>query len=196
MSIKKFLDFNFLRLSLSLMFCATAAAQPNTENIDVDDSTLYEAANSYILVPGDKIQIHVLGQSDLSLEAQISDLGTIIYPLLGEVSVAGLSRLEAEQTILEGLKGPYLVDPKVSVSIASYRQVFLQGEVSKPGPYPYSPGLSLRRAILNAGGFTELAAEGRLYVINEYEVDAEERRVDQSYILRPGDIVTIRASFF
>lgn len=150
----------------------------------------------YHLAVGDRIKVHVLGQEDLSVELQVSDTGEIIYPLLGELKVVGLTREQAEGLIYTMLKPDYLVEPAVSVSILSYRQVFLQGEVKNAGPYPYTPGLSLRRAILNAGGFTQLANKAKIYVVNEFDLQGTEKRVDQNYQMKPGDIVTIKASFF
>ena len=155
------------------------------------------AADSvYHLSIGDSIKVHVMGQEDISVEVRVNDTGTIIYPLLGELEVVNLSREQTEQLIYNKLKPDYLVEPVVSVSIISYRQIFLQGEVKKTGPYPYAPGLSLRRALLNAGGFTDLANKSKILVVNEFDPEGEERRVDQSYQLQPGDIVTVKASFF
>jgi len=159
-------------------------------------ATATQIADQYRLAPGDRIKVSVLGQSDLSVEVQVSDSRSIIYPLLGELKVGGLSREETEVLIYQELKGPYLVEPVVSVTIVNYRPIFLQGEVRSPGTYSYTPGLSLRRAILNAGGFTDLAARSRIYVMNEFQPDKPEMRVDQDYELKPGDVVTVRASFF
>ena len=165
-----------------------AAGDPALSN-SLEDST-------YFLAVGDRIKIHVLGQGELSIEARVSDTGEIIYPLLGEIAVVGLSREQVAELLYSKLKPDYLVEPVVSVSILSYRQVFLQGEVSKTGPYPYTPGLSLRRALLNAGGFTDLANKSKIYVVNEFDPEGKEYKVDQNYKMKPGDIVTVKASFF
>ncbi|MCB1687069.1 MAG: polysaccharide export protein [Halioglobus sp.] len=151
---------------------------------------------AYHLSPGDIIKVHVMGQEDLSVEVPVSDTGEIIYPLLGELKVEGLTREETERLVYQKLKPDYLVEPVVSVTIVKYRQIFLQGQVKQAGPYPYTPGLSLRRAILDAGGFTDLANQDKIYVVNEFEPQGKERQVDMNYQLKPGDIVTIKASFF
>jgi protein involved in polysaccharide export with SLBB domain len=153
-------------------------------------------ANEYQLAPGDRIKVYVLGQEDLSVEVQVSDTNSIIFPLLGKLSVANLTRVQAEQLIHDSLKGAYLVNPEVSVTIANYRQIYLQGEVNTPGPYAYTPGLSLRRAVLNAGGFSESASKEKIYVVNEFESDILQRKVGIDYKPRPGDIITVKASFF
>ena len=89
-----------------------------------------------------------------------------------------------------------MINPEVSVTIVSYRQIYLQGEVKNPGPYPYVPGLSLRRAILNAGGFTQAASKRKIYVVNEFESDTKQKKIGMNYQTIPGDIITIKASFF
>lgn len=156
-----------------------------------------ETANyAYHLSVGDRIKVNVLGQPDLSVELRVSDTGEIIYPLLGAVEVVGLTREQVEALLYDMLKPDYLVEPVLSVTILSYRQIFLQGEVKKTGPYPYTPGLSLRRAILDAGGFTDLANEDKIYVVNEFDPEGREMRVNQNYRLKPGDIITVKASLF
>ena len=152
--------------------------------------------SSYHLSAGDIIKVHVMGQEDLSVEVPVSDTGEIIYPLLGELKVEGLTREETERLVYQKLKPDYLVEPVVSVTILKYRQIFLQGQVKLAGPYAYTPGLSLRRAILDAGGFTDLANQDKIYVVNEFEPQGKERRVDMDYQVQPGDIVTVKASFF
>jgi protein involved in polysaccharide export with SLBB domain len=183
-------------LGLIMLLLAQSNSYAQTDAPQDAVTTSEDFANEYQLAPGDKIKVHVLGQEDLSVEVQVSDTNSIIYPLLGELSVANLTRGQTEQLVQDALKGAYLVNPEVSVTIASYRQIYLQGEVQKPGPYPYVPGLSLRRAILNAGGFTEAASKGKIYVVNEFESDAEQRKVNINYQPTPGDIITIKASFF
>ncbi|MFT5609529.1 MAG: protein involved in polysaccharide export with SLBB domain [Arenicella sp.] len=191
--------FSQLTLSLvsvlMLIHCTNSHAGADTLQ-GVEAVASENTANEYQLAPGDKISVHVLGQEDLSVELQVSDTNSIIYPLLGKLSVASLTRSQTEALIHDALKGEYLVNPEVSVTIANYRQIYLQGEVALPGPYGYAPGLSLRRAILNAGGFTEAASKDKIYVVNEFENDAQQRKVNIDYKPTPGDIITVKASFF
>ena len=175
-------------LLLAVASCGVAVAEGNT--------SAEAEVSAYRLSVGDRIKVNVLGQADLSVELRVSDTGEIIYPLLGELKVEGLTREETERLVYQKLKPDYLVEPVVSVTIVKYRQIFLQGQVKQAGPYPYTPGLSLRRAILDAGGFTDLANQDKIYVVNEFEPQGKERQVDMNYQLKPGDIVTIKASFF
>ena len=175
-------------LLLAVASCGVAVAEGNT--------SAEAEVSAYRLSVGDRIKVNVLGQADLSVELRVSDTGEIIYPLLGAVEVVGLTREQTEALLYDRLKPDYLVEPVLSVTILSYRQIFLQGEVKQTGPYPYTPGLSLRRAILDAGGFTDLANEDKIYVVNEFDPQGEETRVDQNYRMKPGDIVAVKASLF
>src|ERR1700731_1635179 len=75
------------------------------------------AENSYKLGPGDQIKVTVFGAADLSGEFPVSDTGTAVLPLIGDVKAAGLTPRELEAAIRTKLSGGYLKDPKVSIQI-------------------------------------------------------------------------------
>lgn len=149
---------------------------------------------SFKLGPGDHIQITVFSEENLSMDFRLNDTGTLNYPFLGELKVAGLSVVELEQLITDGLTGPYLVDPDVTVSIKEYRPFFLHGEVQEPGGIAYQPGLTLQKAIALAGGFTERAAKRKITVIRSGDPVA--RRITPNDPVRAGDVITVHQSFF
>ena len=161
-------------------------------------------APQYRLGAGDLISISVYDEPDLSLEVRIGLSGKISFPLLGDVKVAGLSPKDIENKLLERLKGPFLVDPSVTVSIVEYRPFYVTGEVEKPGSYAFHPGLTVDKAISVAGGFTERASKGKIYVIhdNAARIDASaprdgKRRMVKLYdVVQPGDVITVEQSFF
>ena len=69
-----------------------------------------EGLAGYTLGAGDLINISVYDEDDLSLEVRIGLSGQISYPLLGDVAVSGLSPKQLEVKLVEGLKGPYLIE--------------------------------------------------------------------------------------
>ncbi len=155
-----------------------------------------EGDNRYLLGPGDQLTIRVFGEQELSPTLRIDDQGRINYPFLGQLNVQGKTASEIEREISGGLKGPYLVDPKVSVAIAQYRPFFINGEVRTPGSYEFQPGLTVRKAISLAGGFGERAAKNKVFVIRDRGESAEPVRVALDDLLGPGDILSVRQSFF
>ncbi|MBN8429450.1 polysaccharide export protein [Microbulbifer salipaludis] len=145
---------------------------------------------------GDRISIRVYGESDLSIDAMLGESGNINYPFLGEIKVVGLTPEELEAVILNGLKGDYLINPSVTVSITQYRPVFIYGEVQAPGGYSYQPGLTVGKATALAQGITERGSENRIFLTREGASEEDRQRVDMSTKLRPGDVVTIEQGFF
>jgi protein involved in polysaccharide export with SLBB domain len=153
--------------------------------------------SSYKLGSGDMISIRVLGEDDLRRErVRLSDAGTISFPILGEIRVKGMTVGALEAYITKGLKGRYLLNPQVNVSIEEYRNFFVNGMVEKPGGYPFSPGLTVRKAISIAGGFKERASREKISIIRDDDPAQVAKRVDLNTAILPGDIVTIEESFF
>lgn len=155
--------------------------------------------DSYKLGAGDYISISVYGESDLSIQVRIGSSGSISYPFLGDVSVSGLTAKQLEEKILSGLKGPYLVDPNVTVSMLEYRPFYVNGEVKRPGSYAFQPGLTVDRAISIAGGFTDRASRSKINVErNDSGVSGErtKKAVKLQDTILPGDVLTVEQSFF
>ena len=155
-----------------------------------------DSMSEYQLGVGDKIAVYVFDEPDLSKEYTLSDAGTISYPFLGEIRVLGMTVGALESRIISGLQGPYLVDPKVNVTIKDYRQFYIHGEVEKSGGYPYQPGLTLRKAISLAGGLTERASEKKVFVIRDTDPDKQRVSIGMDDPVRAGDTITVEQSFF
>ncbi len=154
------------------------------------------AASDYRLGAGDRLGITVFNEKELSIEARLSDAGTFSYPLLGEVRAQGQTIGQLQDYLTQRLRDGYLVNPKVYVAILDYRQFFVNGEVSKPGGYPFQPGLTVRKAISVAGGFTARASYSKIFVIHEGDPQARPRLTTLNSFLLPGDIITVEQSFF
>jgi protein involved in polysaccharide export with SLBB domain len=153
--------------------------------------------SSYKLGSGDMISIRVLGEDDLKRErVRLSDAGTISFPVLGEIRVKGMTVGALEEFVTQGLKGRYLLNPQVTIAIDEYRNFFVNGMVEKPGGYPFSPGLTVRKAISIAGGFKERASREKINIIRDDDPKQTPRKVDLNTAVLPGDILTIEESFF
>jgi len=150
-----------------------------------------ESSKNYRLSASDKISIRVFNEENLNLETRLGNSGIISYPLLGEIDVRGLTLREVEIVITAGLKGPYLLDPKVTVTIIEYRSFFVNGEVTKPGGYPYQPGLTVRKAIALAGGLSENASQ-ELNVIRESDRTKVALSAQFDTVVNAGDIVIVK----
>lgn len=99
-----------------------------------------QANNSdYKLGPGDQIRVVVFQNPDLTLDARVSESGSITYPLIGAVQIGGLTIDAAEKTIAQGLKeGGFVQQPQVNIVLGQIRgsQVSVLGLVNRPGRFP------------------------------------------------------------
>ena len=150
----------------------------------------------YQLGAGDIITIRVFGEDDLSVEVRLSDSGVINYPFLGEVQIAGLSASLVEKKIASGLLNGYLVDPSVEVTIKQYRSFFVDGEVNTPGSYAFLPGLTINKAVAMASGFTPRASQSKIIIKRGQGPNQAIIEADLDTKLYPGDIITVKQSFF
>lgn len=148
----------------------------------------------YRLGPGDTVLVEVFGEPDLTVTTKIPQNGRLSYPFLGAIPANGMTPKQLETRIREGLAGDYLIDPKVTVTVAEYRPVFVNGQVKTPGSFPFQPGLTVRKAVSLAGGLTERASDKRISLIAEG--GSQKRQVAMDALIGPGDIVTVEESFF
>src|SRR3989304_9623586 len=124
-----------LALFLLACFAASAAGAGAIGQADADSLSRYQLGS------GDVITIVVFGEEDLKREKiRLTDAGTISYPVLGELKVLGRTVGEVTALIAEGLRGRYLVNPRVSVSVDEYRPYFIHGQGEKGGGFPSPPG--------------------------------------------------------
>jgi polysaccharide export outer membrane protein len=148
---------------------------------------------------GDAIHVTVFQQPDLTLDARISDKGTVNMPLTGETKVAGLTAQEAAAKIATDLKkGQYLKKPQVTVALTTLRsrQVSVLGLVARPGRYALDDtSTNLTDVIAAAGGIAPGGWENVTVMRN-----GEAHRVNilaKAFDLRNGDTVQVeRAPVF
>ncbi|WP_255775742.1 polysaccharide biosynthesis/export family protein [Microbulbifer sediminum] len=171
-------------LAFPLLVPVTVTAQAQTE------------PGEYRLGPGDRIQVTVYGESDLTMEILLNDSGVVNYPFLGEIRIGGHSVKEVEELLVAGLKGDYLVNPSISVAIVEYRPFYIYGEVQVPGGYPYRPGLTVGKAAALAQGLTERASERRIFIVRESGTADRRIEANLNTQLRPGDVVTVEQGLF
>lgn len=176
-----------MKFKLALLVCAT---------LFIPKVFAAEVSTFYKLGPGDQIVIKITGEDSLLLDVLIGESGIISYPFLGDVDVNGLTVTQLDEFITKGLKGPYLVDPDVTVSVKTHRKFFVNGKVEKPGGFVFEPGMTARKAISLAGGFDERANKKRIFVIRGDQSIAEPIQIDIDSAINPGDTVTVERSFF
>ncbi len=121
------------------------------------------AEEGYRLGGGDTVIIVVYGQEDLSVERRISqDDETIVYPLLGEIAIGGLTAEAAGQKIARLLKGGgFIKNPQVAVKVEEFssQTIPVMGQVGRPGEYALEGESRVIDLIAQAGGVKPDAAD-------------------------------------
>lgn len=123
-------------------------------------------AAEYILGPGDVIAVDVWGHPDLQIRtATVLPDGSISFPLVGKITVAGKTVEEVQKSIEDELSFQ-LVSPKVTVTVVEVRKIFvtITGQVNRPGIYEMTPGSHAADAVTTAGGPTDRAELGKVIV--------------------------------
>lgn len=147
------------------------------------------AQDSYELGIGDKINIAVYEEPDMSFELVVNDSGIFSYPYLGNIQLIGKSTAQLEDELTQGLIGDVLVKPNISVTVAEYRPFSIGGEVKNPGNYPYEPNLTVKKAINLAGGVTDWSNGKRFKVERAKIIHGE--KFTQDTLIYPGDTITV-----
>jgi polysaccharide export outer membrane protein len=144
-----------------------------------------------VLGEGDSIRITVFQNPDLTTETRISERGTITFPLVGEISLTGLTPARAEARIAEHLvKGKFLVKPQVSVNLVQVRsrQVSVLGQVARPGRYPLDDTSSNLTDILALAGGVSPTGDDNVTVTMRRDGKTVNLEVDVPSMYRTGDM--------
>lgn len=151
---------------------------------------------------GDVFEVRVFRQDDMTGTYSVSSEGTISFPLVGVVGVAGKTPAEVERELRDRLADGYLQDPQVSVLVKEYKskKISVFGQVREPGTLTYTEGMTVVEAVAQAGGFTDMARKNAVTVTRavgqektKFTVPVEdigEGQADNFY-LRPGDVVFV-----
>ncbi len=147
---------------------------------------------AYRLGSGDVVRLITVGDDSLTGEFRVSDSGEIALPMLGSMHAAGLTPDSLAVEVRDALvKANLYTAPSVSVEITTYRPIFVLGEVSKPGQYPYQPGMTMVTAAAVAGGFTYRAIQDYASIVRTSGGVAVEGKAMRQSFIQPGDVITI-----
>ncbi len=185
------------------------AEVPARTGVEPEAPLLVEEMPEYRIYPHDNLQVQVYGHADLNRTVQVSPDGRISFPLIGTLTVGGLTAPEAEKLLEDGL-ARYLVNPQVTMIAPQVREritrlreeqeelerkereevyVFVSGQVRSPGAYRLKPGMTAYQALTMAGWLTGIAAPNRTRVIRRGADGREEVIiVPVAEMVRRGDM--------
>ncbi len=154
------------------------------------------------IAAGDTFDVRVFGEDDVGGTFQVQEDGTIDFPLLGRIQIAGLTQAQIAALLEQRLADGYLRDPQVTVVLTGRQnlEVSVLGQVQKPGTFAYVEKLTIVQAISDAGGLTDIAHRRRIKLTRrtpegqktfEVSVKAITEGREADILLQPGDIVFV-----
>ena len=200
--------FASIRQPLSLLFLASFLFSLASFWMPIQ-AFAEKAANessSFQLQTGNRLEILVYREEDLSGVYEISPSGNLTFPLIGDVPAAGLELDKLREELIARLK-KYLVDPQLSISRAedTTKSISVLGHVMKPGVYDFAPGSTLMRLVSTAGGFAESANKRKVKIVRLIGGEKTVIEVNTSDImngnlddpkLQSGDMIFVPESIF
>ena len=176
---------------------AAPAPMPDTSNAggQIDPST-------YVIGPGDDLQVTVWNNPQLSGPLMVRPDGKISLTVVNDVQAAGFTPMQLQADLTERLK-KFVIDPTVGVTVINVKSknVYLLGEVGHVGPIPMAPGMTVLEAIATAGGLTPYANPKRIYILRG--TGARKQQIPFNYktaikkgdmqgiTLQPGDTIVV-----
>jgi polysaccharide export outer membrane protein len=148
---------SLLTALLTLTTSLASAAAPQDPAAPPQPPAAPTAVTEYEIGPEDILRVTVYGHEDLTQTVLVQADGTFMFPLIGTVKASDMTPLELERKIATLLSEGYIRNPQVTVVVEEYRSktVFVVGEVSRPGSYPFSgQGMSLVEVLAKAGPMT------------------------------------------
>lgn len=201
---------------MALVFQGPAAAQQTSvqgaapaaaaEPLDLRNmaTPVVGLGKEYRVGPNDLIDVEVFDLDNLKRTVRVNAAGAISLPLIGAVTVAGLTSQEAEARIADRYREKYLQNPQVSVFIKEYttERITVEGAVVKPGIFPLSGQITLLRALAMAGGFGPIADSSQvmLFRVNEqrqrevavYDVAKIRSGKSDDPVIRGDDLIVVQ----
>lgn len=189
----------FVGLIFILAACGRTKVDPAYEALLTQESEIPDSGELGI---GDKFEIRVKNEPDLSGEYTVGSDGSVTFHFIGPMEVAGKTCPDVQQILTDGLRGSYIKNPSVICSITEFnsKRVFVFGQVKEPGSFAYKSNITIVEAMALAGGFAERAdANGTKLSrkINDSEIQVRVPVQDivegksRNLKLLPGDIIFV-----
>ena len=158
---------------------------------------------NYVIGSEDILDVSVWKEPDLSRTVPVRPDGKISLPLLNDVQAAGLTPPQLAAEITTSLN-KFMTSPQVTVIVTQVnsQRVYLLGEVTRPGAYTLTPGMTVLQALSNAGGFTLYANSKKIYLLRggngnqqkllfNYKDVLAGKRTEQNIALKTGDTIVV-----
>ena len=174
--------------------------EPAVQNVALTLSAVSDPNNrAYLIGPRDVLDITVFRVPELSKTVQVSEIGTINYPLVGDLQASGRTAHDLEHDLTKTLGSKYLQNPQIGVSVKEYhsQRFTMDGAFKRSGVFPLEGGLTLLQATAQAGGF-DMNADETVILFRDsngtrtgakYDVSRIRDGKDEDVQLQAGDVL-------
>jgi len=161
------------------------------------------ASSSYVIQPGDVLDIQVWKEPEVSKAVPVRPDGKISLPLVNDVQASGLTAGVLTADLTQRLK-KFISDPQVTVMVTQInsQRFYVMGEVARGGTYPLMPGMTVLQGLSGAGGFTPFANPKKIYILRDeggkqvkypfnYKDVVKGKNEDENIALKAGDTIVV-----
>ncbi len=186
------MKFSLVRVAISLIIASVLsgciASYPEAPNSIGKDGKSIE----YLIGPGDKLQIFVWRNSDLTVEVPVRPDGKINTPLIEDLVAAGKTPSALAREVEKVLK-KYIRNPQVTVIVKMFAGDYGQlvrviGEAGQPMAIPYRSGMTVLDVMIKVGGLTINASGNNASIIRTEKGITKQYRVRLDDLIKDGDI--------
>ena len=203
------------RRGIRVVFAAACAGllvacASNTGKFPAAPTTAATQGYSYVIGPGDNLNIIVWRNPELSMSVPVRPDGKFSTPLIDELTAQGKTSIEISRDIEKQL-GKYVRDPVVTVVVTSFvgpydQQIRVVGEAAKPQVLAYKQQMTLLDVMIAVGGLTDFAAGNEATILRKADGDKQysvrlkdlikRGDISANVEMKPGDILIIPQSLF
>lgn len=203
---KTFAPLLFLSLVAGQSMAAEPAKEPVNQASGAEQPAVKDEAvktDTYVVQPGDVLQIDVWKEKDLQRELMVRPDGGLNFPLIGEMVAAGKTVDQLRNDLKEKLT-KYVPDPVVTVAVKEGRgnKIYVIGKVNKPGEFVATRNMDVMQALSIAGGLNPYASENNIKILRrvngeqksfgfKYSRVSKGKDLEQNIILQGGDVVVV-----
>lgn len=206
-----YLYSKILNLATLVVFSAALVTADASEVVSDVSAQSMESASSYIIGPGDVIQVFVWRNPELTVTVPVRPDGKVSTPLVEDMVAVGKTPTALARDI-ESRLGEYVRSPQVSIivstAVSTFSQIKIIGQVKSPQSIPYREGMTVLDAILAVGGLTDFASGNRAK-INRKDTAGKDTviniriedlllkgKLSENQLVKPGDVIVVPESLF